>query len=82
MSDVVISGIDGMDPMGFLAAVGALCVVDRGFGGRPRLRWSDEGFPIMSCEGIDRDSLPAIVHEAMTQAWSAVLSRYMATKER
>lgn len=36
---VLLSGIDGSNPLGFLAAVGALCILSDALGGSARLGW-------------------------------------------
>lgn len=56
MPDIRLTGLDGSNPLGFLAALGVLRVVDPG----GRLWWVDEGgwFPVLAYEG-DLDALVA-----------------------
>ena len=58
MTDLVLTGIDGSNPLGFLAALGALEVATCQ-AASARLRWAEEGVwrPVLGCEGADIDTL-------------------------
>jgi hypothetical protein len=58
MHDVTLSGLDGSNPLGFLAALGALAAVEGGTS-QPRLRWRYDGVwnPVLTSEHADVGSL-------------------------
>jgi len=57
VSQLEFSGLDGADPLGFLAALGALRVLDEHFHGsdfeRPRLAWTDRGYWRPTAFGVE-----------------------------
>lgn len=67
MNELTLTGLDGSNPLGFLAALGVLRVVDgwaRARGGSPALRWQDDGGWHPRLRGVDDiDRLVRVVIE-------------------
>lgn len=69
MSEVVLRGPDGANPLGFLCALGLLRILDsklsRGSGGAPRLSWVDEGYwrPVLHLSDERSEPLSAVMED-------------------
>lgn len=69
--ELVLTGLDGSNPLGFLAALGLLRVLQdaaREPDSRPRLAWRDEGVwrPVLTCQlGLDA-VIDAVMADAVT----------------
>lgn len=79
MPDVTLSGLDGSNPLGFLAALGALAGLEGGTS-QPRLRWRYDGVwnPVLTsdhtdlgslAEHLDRDRRRCIADAALSLAY-------------
>jgi hypothetical protein len=80
VDDLVLTGLDGSNPLGFFAALGALQVLterhgDGGNGDVPRLSWRDEGCwrPVLHQPGLSEDALVAALF-ADREAWPGDLA--------
>jgi hypothetical protein len=58
MTEIVLTGLDGSNPLAFFAALGVLRVLDETAWGEPRLRWEDRGRwrPVLTAD-VDREGL-------------------------
>lgn len=67
-SGFVLSGIDGANPLGFLAALGVVLVLDEAKYGQPRLRWrlEDAWRPVL-------DGVPASDRRELTERLASAL---------
>lgn len=74
MSDIVLPALSGRNPLGFLAALGVLDVLDRVDGGSPTLRWSGglAAHAIVTAEG-DLEGLVATLDAAREPMLESVL---------
>lgn len=74
MSELVLTGIDGMNPQGLMAALGVLRVLDEGARARgeasPRLSWRDEGYWNPVLHGVE--DLKGVVQAVLSdlQTWA------------
>lgn len=67
--EIELSGLDGTNPLGFLAALGVLDTLHRS-GREPTLRWTDDLVPVPLISGaVDRDDLVAVLDEDRAR-WS------------
>ncbi|MCC6649367.1 MAG: hypothetical protein IT374_27825 [Polyangiaceae bacterium] len=62
MTELVLTGLDGANPLGFLAALGVLEALSENHSGA-RLAWRDEGVwrPVVSGVAMDREALVAFL---------------------
>ena len=73
--ELLLSGLDGSNPLGFLAAVGTLCILDDAFAGSVRLGWrSVHGSwrPLLVGCGSDEREVCEAVLQALKNASTAV----------
>lgn len=74
-NEIELTGLDGTDPLGFLAALGVLDALHRA-GREPELRWTDELVPLPLVSGAaDQDDLVAVLDEDRGQWTDSIVLR-------
>lgn len=69
--EFVLAGLDGANPLGFLAALGTLRTATRAFNSQPvRMRWEQHGGwrPVLSSPADSQDALAATLHDCLAQS--------------
>lgn len=66
--ELIVPGLDGANPLGFLAALGVLLVLSERAGPKPKLAWRNEGSwrPLVTFQGSRDDLVAALAEDLET----------------